>query len=385
MGIEKLVRKEVFNFSPYVPGKPIKELERELKGKGLKLKNIIKLASNENPRGPSKKAVAGLKNYLEKIYLYPESNCPDLRNKLAIKLGVKPENLIFGNGSDEIIELIGKTFLNPGDEIIVSEHAFIRYRMAAELMGSKVITIPMKNYTHDLQAMLEAVTPKTKVVFIANPNNPTGTYNTKQEFDNSLLQIANYRLQILVVVDEAYYEYAKGEKGYPDTLSYLKAGKNIIILRTFSKIYGLAGLRVGYGIAKKEIIDFLERIRPPFNVNSLAQEAALVSLNDRTQVKKSVQLVEEGKKYLYRELKKLGLNYVPSAANFILIEMKKRDEYLSGKEVFTELLEEGVIVRAMEEYGFPEYIRVTVGLPEENKKFIRALRKCLGSSREEIF
>jgi len=380
--IKKLVRKEVFNFQPYIPGKPIKELERELKVKGVNVKNIVKLASNENPLGPSKKAVSALKKNAGRIYFYPESSCPELRKKLAEKLRVEPENLIFGNGSDEIIELIGKVFLNPEDEIIVSEHAFIRYKMAGDLMGSKVVTVPMTpplraraGFTHDLEAMAKAVTPKTKAIFIANPNNPTGTYNTKKEFEDFFSQLSTMNYQLLTVVDEAYYEYAKIEKDYPDTLSYLHRGENIIILRTFSKIYGLAGLRIGYGIAKKEIIDFLERIRPPFNVNSLAQEAALASLEDGAQVKKSVQLVKEGKKYLYQELKKLGLNYISSAANFILIEMKKRGNYLTGKEVFRKLLQQGVIVRPMEEYGFPEYIRVTVGLPQENKKFIQALQK----------
>ncbi len=413
--IKELVRKEVFSFQPYIPGKPIAELERELRQKGVKVKNIIKLASNENPLGPSKKAISALERSAKNIYFYPESSCPELRKKLAKKLQVKPENLIFGNGSDEIIELIGKVFLNPEDEIIVSEHAFIRYQMAGDLMGSKVVTVPMTPYpfviansslviatptaslceakrwgvaislgtgsvkqsrfskgvgfTHDLVAMAQAVTPKTKAIFIANPNNPTGTYNTADEMESFFNHLSTMPL---VIIDEAYYEYAKGEKDYPDTLKYFRGGKNIIILRTFSKIYGLAGLRIGYGIAKKEIIDFLERIRPPFNVNSLAQEAALASLDDGEQIKKSIQLVKEGKKYLYQELKKLGLNYVPSAANFILIEMKKE-----GKKVFTELLEQGVIVRAMEEYGFPEYIRVTIGLPEENRKFIQALKKVI--------
>lgn len=389
--IKKLVRKEVFNFQPYIPGKPIAELAREFGRKGVRLNEIVKLASNENPLGPSKKAIASLRKNLSKIYFYPESSCPELRKKLAEKLKVKPENLIFGNGSDEIIELIGKTFLNPGDEIIVSEHAFIRYKMAGDLMGCKVVTIPMKNFTplkisrrdtpfltgftHDLVAMAKAVTPKTKAIFIANPNNPTGTYNTRKEFDDFYSLLSTHHSQLLTVVDEAYYEYAKVEKEYPDTLRYFRAGENIIILRTFSKIYGLAGLRIGYGIAKKEIIDFLERVRPPFNVNSLAQEAALASLNDGTQVKKSVQLVKEGKKYLYQELKKLGLTYIPSATNFILIQMKKGGNYLTGKKVFTELLKQGVIVRTMEEYSFPGYIRVTIGLPEENRKFIQALKK----------
>ncbi len=386
--IEKLVRKEVFSFQPYIPGKPVAEVARE---RNIQLNKIIKLASNENPLGPSKKAITSLRKNLGKIYFYPESNCPELRKKLARKLKVKPENLIFGNGSDEIIELIGKTFLNPEDEIIVSEHAFIRYKMAGDLMGCKIVTVPMTpplsvianevkqsrfskgaGFTHNLEAMVKAVTRRTKVIFIANPNNPTGTYNTAKEFEDFLLQIADCRLQILIVVDEAYYEYAKVEKDYPDTLEYLREGKNIIILRTFSKIYALAGLRIGYGIAKKEIIDFLERIRPPFNVNYLAQVSALASLNDDTQIERSAKLVKNEKKYLYTELTKLGIEYIPSSANFILLKMNS-----SGQRVFDDLLAQGIIVRAMEEYGFPEYIRVTIGLPQENKKFITVLRNYL--------
>ena len=386
--IKKLVRKEVFNFQSYIPGKPIAELLREIKNKKVNIRNIVKLASNENPLGPSKKVLTSLKKNLKNIYFYPQSSCPELRKKLAQKLKVKPKNLIFGNGSDEIIELIGKTFLNPEDEIIVSEHAFIRYKMAGDLMGCKVVTIPMKDFTpleisrrdtpfltgftHDLEGMAKAVTPKTKAIFIANPNNPTGTYNTASELADFFERLEISGQEPLVMVDEAYYEYARVERDYPETIPYLEKYPNLVILRTFSKIYGLAGLRIGYGIARKEIIDFLERIRPPFNVNSLAQEAALASLNDGTQLRKSVQLVKEGKKYLYQELKKAGLSYVPSAANFILVKVNG-----SGQKVFNELLSYGVIIRPMEEYGFPEHIRVTIGLPEENRRFIQALRNYL--------
>lgn len=361
---KKLVRKQVLNFQPYIPGKPIAQLQRE-----LRLKNIIKLASNENPLGPSAEVIKSIKNNLNNIFLYPESDCPVLRDKLAKKLGVSTPCLIFGNGSDEIIELIGKTFLNPQDEIIVSEHAFIRYQMSGDLMGCKVITVPMKNFKHDLENMARQITRKTKIIFIANPNNPTGTYNTKSEVARFIRIV---RKDILIVFDEAYHEYAMIKKDYPKTIQYLNKFPNIIILRTFSKIYALAGLRIGYAIANPAIVSYLDRIRPPFNVNSIAQIAALAAIDDRRQIKNSLDLMKEEKKYLCSELDKMCLTHIPSATNFILINVK-----CNGYNVFKALLKKGMIARAMSEYGFSQYIRVTVGLPQENRKFISALKQVL--------
>lgn len=361
--MKELVRKNVLKMEPYLPGKPIKEVQRE-----LGLKNIIKLASNENPLGPSQGAIKALKRGLPILNRYPEGSGFYLKKTLAKKLKVRPENLILGNGTDELIELVAKVFLNPEEEIVVSEGAFIRYKMAGDLMAGKVVSVPMKNFTHDLAAMKRAITPGTKIVFIANPNNPTGTYVNKKDV---AAFIDDLPPGVLVVFDEAYYEYVT-EKDYPQTISYVKQGKNVIVLRTFSKIYSLAGLRIGYGITKPEIISYLELIRPPFNTNSLAQLAAEASLNDVGRLKKSIRMIQEGKKFLYKNLDEMGLTYIPSAANFVLLKTGR-----SGKDIFNRLLTEGLIVRSMEEYKFPEYIRVTIGLEKENQKFIKALRKLL--------
>ncbi|MDD5259894.1 MAG: histidinol-phosphate transaminase [bacterium] len=361
--IEKLIRKNILQFQPYIPGKPIAEVKRE-----LGLKRVIKLASNENPLGPSLKALQAVKKALNSVFLYPEGSGILLKRKIAKKLALRPSNIILGNGSDELIEIIGKTFLDPGDEIIVSADGFIRYKMAGDLMCCGVIAVPSKDHKHDLAGMKAAITPKTKVIFIINPNNPTGTYVSERELVEFFQGL---REDIIVVFDEAYYEYAT-QKDYPQTLDYLRKGKNVIILRTFSKIYALAGLRVGYGLAGEELISYLERVRPPFNVNSLAQVAAEVSLDDKQQIKRSLALVEKEKKKLYRELDKLSITYIPSAANFVLIDLKREAGEISKK-----LLASGVIVRPMGEYKLPTCIRVTIGLPAENNRFVSALRKLL--------
>ncbi|MDD5686805.1 MAG: histidinol-phosphate transaminase [Elusimicrobia bacterium] len=360
---KNFVRKNVMNFQAYIPGKPIEDVKRE-----FNLKEVIKIASNENPLGPSRKAVSAIKKMLNGINIYPDGNCFSLRKKIAGIYNVGENQVIFGNGTDEIIELVGKTFLNPGDEIVASEHAFIRYKMAGDLMECRVIEVPMKNYKHDLEAMAGAVTEKTKIVFIANPNNPTGTYNTKNEFDN-YFKLLPTPCSPLTFIDEAYAEYV-GETDYPLGIEYLKKGLNVIFSRTFSKIYGLAGLRVGYGISSPEIISYMERIRPPFNVSSVAQAGAVAALEDKQHLKKSKKMVLEQKKYLYKELDEIGLEYIPSAGNFILINMEN-----DGQSVFNKLLSKGIIVRAMGEYGFKNFIRVTIGTPYENKKFIKEIIK----------
>jgi len=360
--IEKLVRKNVLDFQPYLPGKPIEEVKRE-----LGLARVDKLASNENPLGPSPRAVSAMKKSLSRVNLYPDGSGFYLKKVLAKRLKMKPENIILGSGTDEIIEIIGKTFLDPVDEIIVSEHAFIRYEMAGELMGCQVKRVPMKNFTHDLEAMKKAITPKTKIIFIANPNNPTGTYVAEGEVKTFMKDLPE---DIMVVFDEAYREYVT-RKDYPQTLPYVKQGKMLIVLHTFSKIYGLAGLRIGYGIGKSELIGFMERIRPPFNTNSLAQIAALASLSDETHVKRSRELVGRERKYLERNLEKMGVEFVPSVANHILLRVG------NGQNVFEKLLKKGIIVRPMVEYDLPEFIRVTVGLPQQNRRFINVLREVM--------
>ncbi len=355
------IRPEITDLMPYEPGKPIDEVQRE-----LGLSQVIKLASNENPWGCSPKVLPAIKENLNELNRYPEDSCFYLRKTLAGRLGVSENNLIFGNGSDEIIEIIAKTYLGREDEVVISEAAFIRFWMGAELMGAKIIQVPMRNFTHDLEAMTKVITPKTRLVFIANPNNPTGTMNTRNEMDTFLKNLPS---GVLVVIDEAYHEYVTSPL-YPQTLDYLKKGVNTVILRTFSKIHGLAGLRLGYGISKPEIIADLSRARPPFNVNSVAQVAGLAALGDEEWVERCRRLNEEGKSYLYQELEKEGLRYIPSVANFILIEVGE-----NAPEVFNDLLKEGVIVRLMGCYGLDNFIRVTVGRPEENEEFIKALKK----------
>ena len=360
--IEKLVRKNILDFQPYLPGKPIEEVKRE-----LGLARVDKLASNENPLGPSSRAVSAMKRSLNRVNLYPDGSGFYLKKTLARKLKVKPENIILGSGTDEIIEIIGKTFLNPVDEIIVSKHAFIRYEMAGELMGCQIKKVPMRNFTHDLEAMKRAITERTKIVFVANPNNPTGTYVTEKEVERFMDGLAE---EIMVVFDEAYREYVT-RKDYPQTLPYVKKGQTVIVLRTFSKIYGLAGLRIGYGIGKSELIGFMERIRPPFNTNSLAQIAAQASLSDETHIRRGRELVGKERKYMEDNLGKMGIEFVPSVANHILLKVG------NGQNVFKKLLKKGIIVRAMVEYDLPEFIRVTIGLPQQNRRFINALREVM--------
>ncbi|MEW6039949.1 MAG: histidinol-phosphate transaminase, partial [Elusimicrobiota bacterium] len=370
--IEKLVRKEIAKVQPYIPGKPIETLKRELKIRG----EIIKLASNENSLGPSPKAVVAIKKAARDVFRYPEGSSFLLREAVAKRFSVSPREVIFGSGTDELIEQLGKTFLNPEDEIVVSEHAFVRYQAAGDLMGAKVVSVPMIDYRHDLTMMAEAATLKTKMVFIANPNNPTGTYNDTMELSGFLKRLMDkfgretaksVSTLPIIVIDEAYYEYALSSQGYPKSINFY-SGKdgclkypNLVILRTFSKVYGLAGLRVGYGIANEKIIQFLDRVRPPFNVSCVAQAAALAALKDEMHIKKSIRTVEEGKKFLYWELRKMGLKFIPSAANFIMIDVSP----FKGQTIFEMLLRRGVIVRSVDEYNLPSCIRVTVGTQRE--------------------
>jgi histidinol-phosphate aminotransferase len=343
------------------------------------LKEIIKLASNENPLGPSAKALVAMRKAGKKLFLYPDGASTSLRAAIARTTGVTADRVIIGAGSDELIELLGKTFLNPGDSIVVSDHAFIRYRMTGELMGAEVITVPMRHYTHDLSAMADAIREHTKLVFIANPNNPTGTHNSGRELTGFLRQVrqrnARRSQHVLVVVDEAYYEYAAAfQRDYPDSLKLQKEFPFLMTLRTFSKAYALAGLRVGYGFADPEIIAALDRVRPPFNVSLLGQTGAEASLSDVAQTKRAVQLVASERKKVLPVLSRLGIPVVPSSGNFILLDLSPR----TGAEVFEALMNRGIIVRSMDEYGFPNHIRVTYGLPRENQLFLKVLKEVVG-------
>ncbi|MCM8784285.1 MAG: histidinol-phosphate transaminase [Candidatus Omnitrophica bacterium] len=364
MSIKSLLRKNIDKVQPYHPGKPIQEVKRE-----LGLNDVIKLASNENPLGVSPKAIEAILEALPDVNRYPESSCFYLKRRLAQKFGLKEENFIIGNGSDEIIVLVLRALINPGDTVVIAHPTFLIYDIQSNACGAKIIEVPLKSFRYDLKKMKEKISDKVKIVFIANPDNPTGTYVTEKEIEEFMKDIPE---KTLVFFDEAYYEFAQAFKGYPDTLRFLDR-KNIIITRSFSKAYGLAGLRVGYGIGSPDLISYLERIREPFNVNSLAQAGALAALDDRSFLEKTLEITRKGKEYLYSEFKKMGLSFIPSATNFVLVDVIKNSEY-----IFKELLKKGVIVRNMETWGLNNFIRVTIGTKKENERFIKELRKILG-------
>lgn len=357
-----LARKEILKMMPYVPGKPIDDVKRE-----YNIDKVVKLASNENPLGASPKAKQAIKESLDTLHLYPDGYVYNLREKLAQKFDVAMESLIFGDGTDEILELLFKAFVNKDDEIIFAEQTFIEYERNTLLMGGKGVKIPMAlGLKHDLDAMAAAINTNTKMIFICNPNNPTGTIVEREAVEEFLSKVPN---NILVVFDEAYFEYAAQNEKYPDSMDYQKKGyKNVITLRTFSKAYGLAGLRIGYGIADSEIIEMLEKVRLPFNVGNLAQAGAEAALEDSHHLKNSVELNREGMEYIYSEFDKLGFAYADSYANFIYADVN-----MNGKELFEALLRKGVIIRPMA----GNCIRVTVGTMEENRFFIEKLREVL--------
>ncbi len=361
--MKEIIRKSVFKVSPYVAGKPIEETKRQ-----LGLKEVIKLASNENAYGPSPKALSALKKSLSMINRYPDAQGFYLKRRLAKEFGLVAENFVLGNGSDELIDVVMKTLLEPDENIVTSEATFLEYEIIAQVLDRQVKKAPLRYFKYDLGAMLKLVDKKTKIVFIANPNNPTGTYVTKFELADFLDALPE---KVVVVLDEAYDTFIDVDD-YPDSLSYLRRRKKVVILRTFSKAYGLAGLRLGYCIAPQELAAYFERMRQPFNVNLLAQVAGLAALDDRDFLKKTRRLTLVEKDFIYRELSKLGLAYVPSVANFILVDVER-----NGVDVFKALLKFGVIVRDMQQYGFKNFIRVTIGTRNENERFIRVLRKVL--------
>jgi histidinol-phosphate aminotransferase len=350
---------------PYAPGKPIEEVERE-----YGIANSVKLASNENPLGPSPKAVRALRDKADQLHLYPDGDCFYLKSALAQKLGIDAEGLIFGNGSNELIELAVRTFMRPGDEAVMARQAFVVYQLVVQAAGGAGRVVPLRNFTHDLPAMAAAIGPKTRIVFLANPNNPTGTIYRRDEWKKFLRQVPP---EVLLIVDEAYFEYV-ADSEYPDSLQYQLQSQSLLTLRTFSKLYGLAGLRIGYGVGPKEIVSLMHRVRQPFNVNAAAQWAALAALEDHEHVRRSLDTNRAGMEYLQKEVADLGLEYVPSGANFLLLRVG------NGNDVFQRLLAQGVIVRPMAAYEFPEYVRVTVGTMAENRKFIAALKKIIKGS-----
>ncbi len=358
------LKKAILNVKPYVPGKPINEVKRE-----LGLKDVIKLASNESPYPPSPKVLKTIQEALPELNRYPDGNCYYLRRKLAENLGVDPRQLLFGNGSDEIIVLAVRGFVNEGDEVVVAEPSFLIYEIASQIAGANIKAVPLKDFYYDLPQMKEAVTKKTKLIFLGNPDNPSGKYFTQSQIEQFLEGIPP---SVLVLIDEAYYEYVQADD-YVNSLNLLKKYKNILITRTFSKMYGLAGLRIGYGVGNQEMINYLDRLREPFNVNSLAQAAALACLEDKRYYAELLKKINEGRKFLYENLKELGLSYVESFTNFILIKLDKPGASLAAQN----LLKKGIIVRDMSAWGLKNYLRITIGTDVENKKLIKALEEIV--------
>jgi histidinol-phosphate aminotransferase len=348
----------------YQPGRPIEEVAREM---NLPADSIIKVASNENPFGPSPLALAAIQKALANLSLYPDGNAFYLKQKLAAKLGVETTNLILGNGSNEIIEFVSHTLLAPGDDVVVSQFCFAIYPIVAKMFGANVITVPAKDYGHDLTAMLKAITPKTRIVFVANPNNPTGTLAPREEVIQFVNEVPD---DVLLVMDEAYIEFLDDAM---DLVPLIRLGirKNLILMQTFSKIYGLAGLRIGYGIGNPDLIAALEKTRQPFNINSLAQAAALAALDDDEHVRKTRANNFAGLEFFRRAFRDLKLEFVPSFANFILVRVGE------GQKVFDAMQKQGVIVRPMGGYQLPEWIRISVGTPQENERGLKALTNAL--------
>lgn len=353
------VHPDIESLVPYVPGKPIEELQRE-----LGLSRIVKLASNENPIGPSPKALAVLSEVAATLNRYPDGGAYRLRGALAERWKVSPDHVILGNGSDEIIGLLARAFLSPGDEAVMASNTFVIYKMEVTAAHGVPVTVPMKDGRHDLPAMAAAVTDRTRLMFLCNPNNPTGTMVSATDVQALLDRLPE---RVIVVFDEAYYEYVDASN-FPDSIGYVTRGRHAIVLRTFSKIYGLAGLRIGYGLTTPEIVGYLNRLRPPFNANSMAQRAALAALADEAHVARSRALNREQMDVVRRGLERMGFAPLPSQANFLYFDVGR-----DGRAVFQALLREGVIVRHIE----GRMLRVTIGLPEENQLFLEALTRVL--------
>src|SRR2546426_2046031 len=361
---ESLANEHILGIAPYEPGKPIEELERE-----LNIHNPIKLASNENPLSPSDRVQKAIIAALPTLNRYPDGGGFYLRQALAKKHGVTPEHVVLGNGSNELIELLVHAFMRPGDEAVVPHPSFVVYPTSVQAAGGIRVVVMLRDYRLDLEAMGRAVTPLTKLVFIANPNNPTATMVTADEVERFMARMPD---RTIVVFDEAYVEFAQGPD-FPDSLAYMKQGRKVVVLRTFSKAASLAGLRVGYGVADPDAVALLNRIRPPFNVNSPPQAAALAALDDESHVLECVRLIDAGRHFLYDEFKALGIKYVPSRANFILVDVGR-----SAAEIYQKLRREGVIVRPMTSFGMETALRITIGTPQENRRLVTALRAVLG-------
>jgi histidinol-phosphate aminotransferase len=361
--IKDIANRELLDLIPYEPGKPVDDVAREL---GLDPASIIKLASNENPLGPSPLAQAAMHKEIERSHFYPDGGGFHLRNAIAEKFGLGKENVVLGNGSNEIIELLFHTFTRPGiHEIVTARHAFAVYTLMAQLFGVRAIIVDDVDFTPDLPAMLRAITPQTRLVFLASPNNPTGTRVTNEALDEFLTKLPSH---VIAVLDEAYYEFLDNP---PDTVGYVKRGASVVLMRTFSKIQGLAGLRIGYGLASAEIADLLQRARQPFNANAIAQVGAIAGLADTEHQAKTKAITDEGRQLIEKAFAQMGLKYTPSSANFVLVHVG------DGGEVFKRLMKKGIIVRSMVSYHLPAYIRVSIGAPEQNARFLAELPGAL--------
>jgi histidinol-phosphate aminotransferase len=366
--IDQRISPHILSIPPYVPGKPVAELARE-----LGIAEAVKMASNENPLGPSPSAVRAMETHLSQSHVYPESSAPELRAAIASRFDLSPDCIILGNGSDEIMEMVAHVFLQPGDEAVMAENAFSMYRICVEAFGGIAVRVPLLNYRSDLSAMAGGVTDRTRVIFLAVPNSPTGTIVSRGEFEAFLRDLPKSRL--VLVVDEAYREYVQ-EPDCPNGIDYIGGEVPILVLRTFSKIYGLAGLRVGYGLGDAWLIELLNRVRPPFNVNALAQAGAAAALDDVEHLKRSQAMTRSGMEYIVQELQLMGFETIPSAANFVSFCWNK-----DARPLYEALLREGVIVRHLASFGMDKCIRVTVGRDEDNRRFIAALKKTLPMAR----
>jgi histidinol-phosphate aminotransferase len=362
--VNQTVSPHILAIRKYVAGKPIAELARD-----MGISDAIKMASNENPLGPPLLAMKAVEDQLRNAHIYPESSGPELRQALAARFGLTPDHVILGNGSDEIMEMSAHLFIRSGDEAVMGENAFSMYQICVEAFGGKPVRVPMKNYAYDLNAMAKAVSENTRLIFIAIPNSPTGTIVSKKDFELFVRDLPQDRL--LLIIDEAYKEYVK-DPDCPNGVDFIDAHLPVLVLRTFSKVFGLAGFRVGYGLGEPWLIELLNRVRPPFNVNSLAQWAALAALEDKEHLESTLRVTGEGMLYLTRELQTLGLEIIPSHANFIT--------FCTGEDaapIYEALLREGVIVRHLRSFGMEKCIRVTIGRDWENRRFIEALRKVM--------
>ncbi|MBM4278167.1 MAG: histidinol-phosphate transaminase [Deltaproteobacteria bacterium] len=357
-----MARKNILKIASYIPGKSIEEVQKEYGAK-----RWVKLASNENVLGPSPKAIEAVRKELSTVHLYPEGPCSILRQAIGQKFSLPEKRVVISNGADNLILMIACAFVNEGDEVIMADPTFSVYANVTQIMGGKPVRVKLKGFTHDLEGMLKRVNRKTKLVFVCNPNNPTGTIVHRESFDSFLSGLPS---QVIVVLDEAYGEFVE-DPCNPDGLNYV-GKKQVILLRTFSKVYGLAGLRIGYALGREDLIGCLYQVREPFPVHRLAQAAAVAALNDKEHAIRSIQMVYEGRRYLYKELDRIGLSYVPSQANFIFIDFKKDSE-----DVFRALLREGIIIRPGKTWGYPTFGRVTIGTMADNQRLIRSLRKIL--------